>query len=182
MNNLSRCMIMLLLGGLAAVSDDRPSPVRYGSSRRSAMQPARGNAPGARPLASKTTSEDRGNAKAIKPTEAAAYPEIAAQSETGTAGFYNNSDSVQASDGLAGTSRIHNAAHRSYPIGSLVRVTQLSSGKSTLVKITDRMHLVGDRIISVNRSAAEELSFVNLGITKVQVDLLPPMSVAKIIP
>ena len=43
------------------------------------------------------------------------------------------------------------AAHKTLPLNSLVRVTNLKTGKSTVVRITDRGPFVGDRILDLQR-------------------------------
>ena len=65
------------------------------------------------------------------------------------------------------------AAHPVYPFGTVVRVTNISNGKSVDVRIVDRGPARGPRragvIIDVSRSAAEVLDFVRDGRTRVRV-------------
>ncbi len=49
------------------------------------------------------------------------------------------------------------AAHRTLPFGTRVEVTQIGSGRSVMVTITDRATFPGLRVISVSRHAAEAL-------------------------
>lgn len=62
------------------------------------------------------------------------------------------------------------AAHRSAPLGSTMRVTNLNNGKSVVVRINDRGPFVRGRVIDVSRGAAEALGFVSAGLTKVKLD------------
>mgnify|MGYP002626175817 CR=1 FL=1 len=62
------------------------------------------------------------------------------------------------------------AAHRTLPMNTLVRVTNLSNGKSVVVRVNDRGPYVGKRIIDLSYSAANELGFVKRGITKVRLE------------
>ena len=64
------------------------------------------------------------------------------------------------------------AAHNRLPIGTLVRVTHLSNGKSTLVRITDRG--IRDKKIKLDvcREAAEELGMVSKGIARVKMEIV----------
>lgn len=68
------------------------------------------------------------------------------------------------------------AAHRTYPFGTRVRVTNLANDRSVVVRIIDRGPFArgrsGDRIIDLSRRAAEELDFIRQGVTKVRVEVL----------
>lgn len=68
------------------------------------------------------------------------------------------------------------AAHPRYPIGTLVRVTNLENKKSVIVRIIDRGPNRGNRnegvIIDVSRRAAEVLGFKNDGRTRVKTQVL----------
>ena len=64
------------------------------------------------------------------------------------------------------------AAHPSYPMGTVVRVTNLSNDKSVIIKINDKMPLRPDRIIDLSLGCAMELDMVNVGITEVKVEVL----------
>jgi len=64
------------------------------------------------------------------------------------------------------------AAHRTLPMPSLVRVTNLDNGRSTLLRINDRGPFVNNRIIDVSRVAASELGFLNAGTANVRVEIL----------
>jgi rare lipoprotein A len=64
------------------------------------------------------------------------------------------------------------AAHPAYPMGTVVRVTNLSNDKSVIIKINDRMPFRPDRIIDLSLGAAMELDMVTVGITEVKVEVL----------
>lgn len=64
------------------------------------------------------------------------------------------------------------AAHPSYQMGTVVRVTNLSNDKSVIIKINDRMPFRPDRIIDLSLGCAMELDMVNAGIMEVRVDVL----------
>ena len=58
-------------------------------------------------------------------------------------------------------------AHKTLPMPSIVRVTNLDNGKVLeKVRINDRGPFAGNRIIDLSKKAAEELGFVNTGIAK----------------
>lgn len=64
------------------------------------------------------------------------------------------------------------AAHKSYPLGTKVRVTNLENGKSIKLVINDRGPFVKGRIIDLSYRAARKLDFVNQGTTKVRIDVI----------
>jgi len=65
------------------------------------------------------------------------------------------------------------AAHRSLPMGSLVRVTSETTGRSVTVRVNDRGPFTGNRIIDVSKAAARELGMLNAGIADVTLEVLP---------
>ena len=64
------------------------------------------------------------------------------------------------------------AAHNRLPIGTLVRVTHLENGKSTLVRITDRGIRDKKVKLDVCREAAEELGMVSKGLARVKMEIV----------
>jgi len=72
------------------------------------------------------------------------------------------------------------AAHRTLPLGSVVRVTNLENGRRVVLRVIDRgpygkNHRKGC-IIDVSKAAARQLGFVEDGLSRVRVDVLrlPP--------
>lgn len=64
------------------------------------------------------------------------------------------------------------AAHRTLPLNSIVRVTDLKTNVSVLVRITDRGPFVGDRILDLSRAAARKLSVYQRGTALVRIEVL----------
>ena len=64
------------------------------------------------------------------------------------------------------------AAHRTLPFGTLVRVVDLNSGRSVVVRINDRGVLFPERIIDLSRAAADELGIRKSGVTRVRLEVL----------
>lgn len=62
------------------------------------------------------------------------------------------------------------AAHRTMPIPSYARVTNLSNGKSLIVRVNDRGPYHGNRIIDVSNKAAHLLDFKSRGVARVRVE------------
>lgn len=64
------------------------------------------------------------------------------------------------------------AAHRTLPMPSVVRVTNLENGRSLVVRVNDRGPFAKNRIIDVSKRAAQLLGFHNKGTTRVRVEVL----------
>jgi len=64
------------------------------------------------------------------------------------------------------------AAHRTLPLGSIVRVTNIESGNSVIVRITDRGPFMEGRVIDLSQAAAKELDLVQKGTGQVRLEVL----------
>jgi rare lipoprotein A len=64
------------------------------------------------------------------------------------------------------------AAHRTAPFGTRMKVTNVSNGRSVVVRVNDRGPFVRGRVIDVSRAAATQLGFVGRGVTRVRVERL----------
>ena len=64
------------------------------------------------------------------------------------------------------------AAHRTLPFGTLVRVTRLDTGASTVVRINDRGPHVAGRVIDLSNAAANELDMVKAGVARARFDII----------
>jgi len=64
------------------------------------------------------------------------------------------------------------AAHRTLPLHSSARVTNLANGKSVTVTVTDRGPHRGDRIIDLSQNAAERLGMRQQGVAMVRIEPL----------
>ncbi|MDG2303756.1 MAG: septal ring lytic transglycosylase RlpA family protein [Candidatus Binatia bacterium] len=62
------------------------------------------------------------------------------------------------------------AAHRTWPLGTPVRVTHLENGRSIVVRINDRGPYVDDREIDLSYGAAQRLGMVQAGTAEVRLD------------
>jgi rare lipoprotein A len=60
------------------------------------------------------------------------------------------------------------------PLGTWLKVTNLSNGKSVKVVINDRLHPKMHRLVDLSKSAAKKLGFISYGLVKVKVEVLPP--------
>lgn len=70
------------------------------------------------------------------------------------------------------------AAHKTLPIPSVVRVTNIRNGASVKLLVDDRGPFVDDRIIDLSKGAATYLGICNQGLGKVHVECLPEESKA----
>ena len=64
------------------------------------------------------------------------------------------------------------AAHKTLPMGTKVRVTNLHNGKSEVVRINDRGPYTKGRVIDVTEGVAQRLGFHSRGIVPVKVEVL----------
>lgn len=70
------------------------------------------------------------------------------------------------------------AAHRTLPIPSYVRVTNLANGKTVVVRVNDRGPFHGNRVIDLSKGAASQLGFVGQGMAQVRIESLENAQVA----
>ena len=64
------------------------------------------------------------------------------------------------------------AAHKTWPMDTMVKVKNLQNGKSTIVRINDRGPFVRGRIIDCSYAAGKEIGLDKMGIAKVQIEVL----------
>jgi len=88
------------------------------------------------------------------------------------ASFYSNKyQGMRTASGEIYDGRKMTAAHRSLPFGVKVRVTDLSSNRSVIVRINDRGPFTRNRIIDLSLAAARQLGMVQKGSTQVRVEV-----------
>ena len=64
------------------------------------------------------------------------------------------------------------AAHRTLPFGTKVKVTNVDTGKSVVVRINDRGPFKDDRVIDLSLGAARQLGLIALGTARVVLQIL----------
>jgi peptidoglycan lytic transglycosylase len=94
-------------------------------------------------------------------------PPLAASAQTGIASVYGYGRTANGEHVSPGALT---AAHRTLPFGTMVRVTNKSSGRSVVVRINDRGPFVRGRIIDLTPAAAQALGFS--GLANVEVDVV----------
>jgi rare lipoprotein A len=97
----------------------------------------------------------------------AAETKVASQ---GLASFY--SEGTKTASGERFDARELTAAHPSLPFGTMLRVTDVKSGRSVTVRVNDRGPYVPGRIVDVSHSAAAELGMIGKGVANVRLDVV----------
>jgi rare lipoprotein A len=67
-------------------------------------------------------------------------------------------------------------AHRTLPLGSVLRVTNLENNRSVVVTVNDRGPVPESRVIDLSHAAAKALGFSDQGLAPVKVELIGPSS------
>jgi rare lipoprotein A len=88
----------------------------------------------------------------------------------GVASFY--SEGTKTANGEKFDPSELTAASPNLPFGTRLRVTNVSNGRSVVVRVNDRGPFVPGRVVDVSYSAAETLGMVSRGTTKVKLDVV----------
>jgi rare lipoprotein A len=70
------------------------------------------------------------------------------------------------------------AAHKTLPLGTRARVTDVDTGKSVQVTINDRGPYAKKRVIDLSKAAADQLGITRDGTTTVTIEANPPVKIA----
>ena len=101
-----------------------------------------------------------------------------AQTQSGKASFYAKNLSGRKT---ASGERLHKdsltCAHRSYPFGTLLRVTNVLNGRQVIVRVNDRGPFHKGRIIDLSWGAAKELGMIAQGIASVTVEKVDELNI-----
>ena len=93
--------------------------------------------------------------------------------DRGVASWYGESfHGKQAANGELFDMEALTAAHRTLPLGSVVRVVNLANGKHLHVRINDRGPYINSRILDLSRGAAAQLGMMEGGLSVVRVQLV----------
>jgi len=93
--------------------------------------------------------------------------------ETGVASWYGPPyHNRRGSNGEIYNMHAMTAAHRTFPLGSIVRVTNVKTGHSALVRITDRGPFIPGRVLDLSLAAAQKIDVWLPGTAPVKVELL----------
>lgn len=91
----------------------------------------------------------------------------------GTASYYADKfNGRPTANGELYDSKKMTAACNVLPLGTWIRVTNLTNNRTVIVKTNDRLHIRMTRIVDLSRVAAEKLGYIGRGLTKVKVEVL----------
>lgn len=100
------------------------------------------------------------------------YVEVG-QVQKGVSSWYGpNFHGKHTSNGEVYNMHARTAAHKTWPMDTMVKVNNLQNGKSTIVRINDRGPFVRGRIIDCSYTAGKEIGLDRMGIAKVSVEVL----------
>jgi len=89
--------------------------------------------------------------------------------ETGMASWYGPSGH-RAADGSPYDGTGMTAAHKTLPLGTIARVTNLANGESVTVRITDRGPFSHGRILDLSENAAKKIDLYRMGVAQVRIE------------
>jgi rare lipoprotein A len=91
----------------------------------------------------------------------------------GTASFYSNKfNGRKTASGEIYSQAKLTCACNVLPLGTWLKVTNMRNGKSVIVKVNDRLHPKMRRLVDLTRAAAQKLSYIDSGLTRVKVEVL----------
>jgi rare lipoprotein A len=91
----------------------------------------------------------------------------------GIASYYSNDfQGHRTADGEIFDNSKLTAAHRTYPFGTIVRVTNLATEATVTVRINDRGPVKPERVIDLTQAAAEAIGIVRAGLGRVRIDVV----------
>jgi rare lipoprotein A len=100
----------------------------------------------------------------------ATIPAEIGTSSVGLASYY--SEGTETASGERFDPRELTAAHPNLPFGTRLRVTNLATGQSVVVRVNDRGPFIPGRSVDVSYSAAQQLGFLENGTAKVKMEVV----------
>lgn len=64
------------------------------------------------------------------------------------------------------------AAHKTLPLNTIIRVTNMANRRNLIVRVNDRGPYIAGRILDLSYGAALKLGFVNQGTTRVKIEII----------
>lgn len=93
--------------------------------------------------------------------------------ETGEASYYGRGFAGRpTANGETFDPQEMTAAHKTLPLGSVIRVTNTANGKSLVLRVNDRGPYAHGRVLDVSQGAAEELGMIDSGTANVRIEVL----------
>lgn len=164
-------VVVLVVAGLGLVACSETKIAVHAAKKISREIAAEPEAPASEPAATAAS----GTVKIGRPYEVAGvwyYPKAdPGYDETGIASWYGAPFHGRlTANGERYDMNALSAAHKTLPLPSLVRVTNLQNGRSLKIRVNDRGPFVHGRIIDVSRRAAQLLGFQRAGTARVRVE------------
>jgi len=148
-----------------------PAPLPEPSSTESPAAPRPAGAAKNNHQSSVETSDEASSADLAEPTIPADATPLA--TETGRASWYGPPyHNRRGSNGEVYNMHAMTAAHRTLPLGSIVRVTNLKTGHAALVRITDRGPFIPGRVLDLSLAAARKVDIYQPGVAEVKVEVM----------
>jgi rare lipoprotein A len=94
------------------------------------------------------------------------------EAEVGLASWYGRESQGTTASGEVYDMNKLTAAHRTLPLGSKIRVTNLRNNRSLVLRVNDRGPNVLGRLLDVSKAAAQYLGFIGAGMAKVRVTVV----------
>jgi len=169
--------ILLLLAGCGHPKQARvnvpPPPAATtepSSTESSATSPPESTAKNNQPAGAESSDKESGPDLAEPAIPAHSTP---LATEIGRASWYGPPyHNRRGSNGEVYNMNAMTAAHRTLPLGSIVRVTNLKTGHTALVRITDRGPFIPGRVLDLSLAAARKLDVYLPGIAEVRVEVM----------
>jgi len=126
------------------------------------------------PITSSDKAPAKAKAESVKKESAIKESTRPITTQHGIASWYSikTNYGIKTASGRPLSNHAYTAAHKHWPMGSKVRVTNLNNGHSEILTISDRGPYIKGRIIDVTVGSAKRLGFHERGITKTKVELL----------
>jgi rare lipoprotein A len=145
-----------------------PAPTSQPSNESPAQPRPEGTAKRDRPTSAGSAEESADLAEPVIPAGTAPLA-----TEIGRASWYGPPyHNRRGSNGEVYNMHAMTAAHRTLPLGAIVRVTNLKTGHSALVRITDRGPFIPGRVLDLSLAAARKLDVYQPGIAEVKVEVM----------
>jgi rare lipoprotein A len=168
---LRAALPILLLIGVGLTAGCRPKPTPVAVAPPPALSPT--PAPDSGPSSPATPAATAPNAVADSTVDAdfvASHPVI--YTEEGLASWYGPPyDKRRGANGQIFDKDALTAAHRTLPMNSLIRVTNLSNRQSVIVRVTDRGPFVHDRTLDLSLASAKAIGVWRPGVARVRIEV-----------
>jgi rare lipoprotein A len=145
--SLYPCVVTILLAGAQGCSVTRPLGVSQVTTEPSSIQGKAGVAPAV---------ETQPKIRLVSTGRASWYGPGFRGRKTASGDIFDDSKLT--------------AAHKTLPLGTIAKVTNLSNGKSVKVEINDRGPYVDGRIVDLSQAAAHALGMVDRGVAHVKIE------------